>query len=108
MPLVIIEGFAAGVPAVTTDVGSCRQLIYGGLDEEDIKLGSAGEVVPVADVQKLAEAYLKLLKNEDIWKSCQRVALERVRKYYSLEKFLNSYREIYDEALKKWQASALD
>jgi len=108
MPLVIIEGFAAGLPAVTTDVGSCRQLIYGGLDEEDIKLGKAGEVVPVADVKGLARSYVKLLKNEDEWKSCQKTALERVRKYYSLEKFLNSYRKIYNEAMEKWQVSALD
>ncbi len=26
MPLVILEGFAAGVPCVATDVGSCRDL----------------------------------------------------------------------------------
>jgi glycosyltransferase involved in cell wall biosynthesis len=31
LPLVLLEGFAAGVPAVATDVGSCRQLIYGAL-----------------------------------------------------------------------------
>ena len=29
LPLVVLEGFAAGVPSITTDVGSCRQLIYG-------------------------------------------------------------------------------
>jgi polysaccharide biosynthesis protein PelF len=29
LPLVVLEGFAAGVPAITTDVGSCRQLIDG-------------------------------------------------------------------------------
>ncbi|RUM59687.1 MAG: glycosyl transferase family 1 [Persephonella sp.] len=103
MPLVIIEGFAAGVPAITTDVGSCSQLIYGGIDEEDKKLGKAGEVVPIANPEALAEAYVKLLKNEDLWNSCQKVALERVRKYYSLEKFLNSYRNIYKEALNSWQ-----
>jgi glycosyltransferase involved in cell wall biosynthesis len=29
MPLVILEAFAAGVPAVCTNVGSCSELIYG-------------------------------------------------------------------------------
>jgi glycosyltransferase involved in cell wall biosynthesis len=29
LPLALLEGYAAGVPAVSTDVGSCRQLIYG-------------------------------------------------------------------------------
>jgi hypothetical protein len=34
LPLVILEGYAAGVPTVSTDVGSCRQLIEG-LDGDD-------------------------------------------------------------------------
>lgn len=46
LPLVLLEGFAAGVPAVSTDVGSCRQLIEG-LDDEDRALGRAGEVVGI-------------------------------------------------------------
>jgi glycosyltransferase involved in cell wall biosynthesis len=29
LPLVILEGYAAGVPTISTDVGSCRQLIEG-------------------------------------------------------------------------------
>ena len=107
MPLVVIEGFAAGVPSVTTDVGSCSQLIYGGLDEEDKKLGKAGEVVPIANPEALAEAYIKLLTNPDEWYKCQRTALKRVKKYYSLEKFLNSYRNLYKEALEQWRASVL-
>ncbi|WP_457642050.1 GT4 family glycosyltransferase PelF [Persephonella sp.] len=107
MPLVVIEGFAAGVPAVTTNVGSCYQLIYGGIDEEDKKLGKAGEVVPIANPSKLADTYLKILTDEKLWKSCQDTALKRVRKYYSMETFLGSYRSIYMEAVEKWQVLAL-
>lgn len=107
MPLVVIEGFAAGVPAVTTDVGSCSQLVYGGLDEEDKKLGKAGEVVPIANPEALAKAYIKLLTNPEEWYRYQRTALERVKRYYSLEKFLNRYRKLYNEALKQWRVSAL-
>ncbi|MBK3332334.1 DUF3492 domain-containing protein [Persephonella atlantica] len=107
MPLVVIEGFAAGVPAVTTDVGSCRQLIYGGLDEEDIKLGKAGEVVPIANPSALAQAYIKMLSDEEYWRKCQKTALLRVERYYSLERFLDSYRNIYREALEVWQELAL-
>lgn len=102
MPLVVLEGFAAGVPCVATDVGSCRQLIYGGLNEEDTSIGKAGEVVPIANPQKLAESYIKLLSDENLWKQCQRNGVERVKKFYTIEMFLNAYREIYSEA-KKWQ-----
>lgn len=103
MPYIVLEGFAGGVPCVATDVGSCRQLIYGGLNEEDIKLGKAGEVAPVKDANSLAEHYAKLLTDEDLWKSCQRTALERVKRFYSKEVFLGNYRRLYQRFLQ-WQA----
>ena len=100
MPLVVLEGFAAGVPAVTTDVGSCRQLIYGGIDEKDKKIGKAGEVTPLANAEALAKAYLRFLTDEKEWKKAQQAAIERVERYYTLDGFLNHYREIYTEAMK--------
>ncbi len=103
MPLVILEGFGAGLPCVATDVGSCRELIEGALDEEDIAIGKAGEVVPIADASALARAYVRLLQNEAEWQEAQRNARTRVRRYYTQEQFLQSYRKIYEEALQ-WQA----
>ena len=104
MPLVIIEGFGAGIPAVTTDVGSCSQLIYGGIDEDDEKIGNAGEVVPIADPSRLAKAYIKLFENENYWENCSKNAINRVEKYYTMEVFLNNYKKIYEEAMENWQA----
>src|SRR5699024_10252738 len=40
LPLVMLEAFAAGVPVVSTDVGSCRSLIEGE-DDADKALGHA-------------------------------------------------------------------
>lgn len=103
MPLVVLEGFAAGVPAVTTDVGSCKELIYGGLHDEDIAIGSAGEVVSIANPGALAEGYLKLLEDEVYWHTCQRNALKRVNTYYTQAQFFDAYDSIYEEALTPWQ-----
>lgn len=100
MPLVILESFAAGVPCVTTDVGSCRQLIYGGLDDEDIKIGKAGEVVPVGNTQALSDAYYKILTDKVLWRQYHNTAIERVEKYYSFEKFINNYKNIYLSFIK--------
>jgi len=97
MPLTILEGFAAGVPCVATDVGSCRDLIYGGLDDEDIALGEAGVVTQIADPSALAAAYMALLKDEERWKASQKVAVERVNRYYREDAFLERYRTIYRE-----------
>lgn len=100
MPLVILEALASGVPCVTTDVGSCRQILYGGIDEEDLRIGKAGEVVPVANPEKLAQSYLKLLYNENLWKEYQKNGLERIKRYYTKEKMFQNYRNLYMEALE--------
>jgi len=102
MPLVILEGFAAGVPCIATDVGSCYDLIKGGLDEEDIALGSAGEITSIANPSALAQEYIKYLTDEVLWKKAQKVALKRVDKYYRQESFLGAYRDLYNEKMKPW------
>ena len=101
MPLVVLEGFAAGLPCVATDVGSCRDLIEGGLNEEDIALGKAGEVTTIANPTELANAYLKFVNfSNKEWENASKVALQRVEKFYRQEYFLNQYDDIYKEAFK--------
>ena len=99
MPLSVLEGFAAGVPAVTTDVGSCEELIYGALNEEDINIGKAGFVCSVANPKELAQEYIKLLNDEKLWYECQQAGLKRVHEFYTQEMFLENYKELYDRIL---------
>ena len=98
LPLVILEGYAAGVPCVSTDVGSCRQLIEG-LSDEDKALGSAGGVVRIADPQALAEVSVSLLSNEENWYEAQLAGIRRVEKFYVDEMMFNQYQEVYESAL---------
>ncbi len=97
MPMVILESFAAGIPFVATDVGSCRQLIEGGLNEEDKAIGPAGFVVNVGDATALAESYYKILYDEELYKNFQKNAIERVEKFYTLEKMIDNYKRLYEE-----------
>ncbi len=106
LPLVILEGFAAGVPAVSTDVGACRQLIYGAGEEEN-DVGAAGDVVGLANPTALAEAALRLLTDPTKWREAQAVAIRRVETFYSQDRMIASYRHVYEEALAPWPASAL-
>lgn len=99
MPLSILEGYAAGVPCVATDVGSCRDLIYGGLGDEDAALGKAGEVVTIANPSALAENYIRFLTDELLWKRAQKSGLDRVNRYYRQDSFLDTYRAIYEEVM---------
>ncbi|NEW60936.1 DUF3492 domain-containing protein [Sulfurovum sp. bin170] len=100
MPLVILEGFAAGVPCVSTDVGSCRELIYGGENPEDRALGRAGKVCQIANVTELAEGYIEFLTDEKRWLEAQKVAIERVSRFYTQNLFLDNYRKIYEETFR--------
>ena len=99
LPLVILEGYAAGVPTVSTDVGSCRQLIYG-LTEEDQALGASGAVVGIADAQALAEASLHFLSNPEAWHKAAQAGILRVERYYTHPIMFARYRAVYEQALK--------
>ena len=100
MPLTILEGFAAGIPCVATDVGSCRDLIEGGLDERDREIGIAGAVTEIANPAQLAHEYLHFLENETVWRAAQKSALERVQRSYRQESFLRQYENYYRKAMK--------
>jgi glycosyltransferase involved in cell wall biosynthesis len=102
LPLVLLEGFAAGVPAVATDVGSCRQLIQG-LEGEDAALGAAGRIVGIADPEALADAALELLRNPGAWRAAQAAGIARVERYYSQERLFDEYRQLYAKALAQWR-----
>jgi len=99
LPLVILEGYAAGVPTLATDVGSCRQLVYG-LDEDDRALGAAGRVVGIADPQALAEAAIELLQPQ-VWFAAQAAGIARVERYYTDDLMFGRYREVYQDALAR-------
>jgi len=98
LPLVILEGFAAGVPCVATDVGSCRQLIEGH-GAEDRALGAAGAVVRIADPQALAEAALPLLTDAARWQAASSAGSARVERYYTQALMFERYRALYEAAI---------
>lgn len=98
LPLVVVEGYAAGVPAVVTDVGSCRELIDGST-EEDKALGSSGTVVPIADPGALGMGIVDLLGDEERWRSAQAAAIKRVERFYDQKDMVRRYREIYEKAV---------
>jgi glycosyltransferase involved in cell wall biosynthesis len=93
LPFVIIESFAAGVPVVSTDVGSCRELIEGKGDG----FGSAGGVTPIGDPQATAGALLPLLQNPELRRSMGEAGRARVAAKYDQEHVVQRYKELYLE-----------
>ena len=98
LPLVLLEGFAAGVPAVATDVGSCRQLLYG-LGLEDQALGAAGTIVSIAEPQALARAAVALLVDPIRWHAAQAAGIARVARYYTQDLMFEEYRQLYAKSM---------
>ena len=98
LPLSILEGFAAGVPAISTDVGSCRQLIEG-LSDEDKALGSAGNIVGIADPEALGGAVVNLLSDNKRWHQAQQSGIARVSQFYTQDMMFAAYRDLYQQLL---------
>lgn len=96
LPLVILEGFAAGVPAVCTDVGACRRLILGD-SPADQALGAAGALVGIADPLALSHAALELLQDRHRWQQARDTAIARVERYYTETLMFERYRSLYAE-----------
>ena len=92
-PLALLEGCAAGIASITTDVGCCREVIYG--SDKDDHFGDAGMVVPIMDFEGMAEAIVKLANDKELRDKMAKAGRERIIKYYSYQKFIDSYRAIY-------------
>jgi glycosyltransferase involved in cell wall biosynthesis len=93
-PLVLLEAGAAGIPAVATDVGACREIILGREDETP-RLGAGGVVTALSSPAATAEALMRLLTDSECYTSCSAAMRERVRRYYDKAGMLAAYREIY-------------
>lgn len=97
-PLVVLEGFAAGVPAVASDVGCCRELIEG-VGDRDRAIGSAGAIVDIADPDATAREVVALLGDTDRWFAAHRAGITRVERYYTQAQMLRRYGDIYAKAI---------
>ena len=91
-PLAVLEGLVAHRPFVTTDVGCCRELLYGeGVDD----MGDAGIVVPAMDYEEMSRGIVRMAKDAPLRRRMAEIGYERVKQSYTYEKFINSYRDIY-------------
>lgn len=94
MPLTVLEAGAAGIPSVTTDVGACKEILYG-RTAEDRAIGDGGIVVPLSNPTSLAEGILTLLSNGELRGRMGQAMRERVRKYYAKSDQIDTYNKIY-------------
>lgn len=104
MPLTVLESFAAGRPCVTTDVGSCRELLTKAAPDDEF--GSAGICVPPMEIQELSNAMTVMCNYPEKRAHMGYAGRQRVEKYFLHEDMIRKYLELYDEVFRRWQASA--
>ena len=97
-PLAILEGLAAKKPFVATDVGCCKELLYG--DDDD--LGHAGIVASVMDYESIARAIVKLAQNEALRQEMGENGYARIARYHVFEDFINKYKAVYKEVKENY------
>ena len=93
-PLAVLEAMAAGRPAVTTDVGCCRELIEGVNDG----FGAAGICVPAMHQTALAEAVLTLCEDANRRKQYGENGRRRVSRMYRLPDMVERYEILFERA----------
>ena len=94
-PNALLEAMAALVPVVASDVGGVGELVR---HEEN------GLLVPPESPSRLADAIRSILLNPEKAKRMATLALDRIRKEFSLEGMLNEYDDLYEELLSKEQS----
>ncbi|MBM4369786.1 MAG: glycosyltransferase, partial [Deltaproteobacteria bacterium] len=79
-----LEGMAAGVPVVASDVGGLAELV-----------GDAGVLVPPGNPRALRDALDRVLRDRDLARDLSRRGRERARRY-GMERMVGSYVDIWE------------
>ncbi|MFQ5824552.1 MAG: GT4 family glycosyltransferase PelF [bacterium] len=98
-PLVILEANCMGIPVVATDVGACRELLYGST-YEDTLLGKSGFITGVTNSKEIADAIIKIWKSKDLREKMGEAGKRRVAQFYNKKDLDNKYRELYNQYKK--------
>lgn len=86
--LVILEGFACGVPAIATAVGGMPEVIEDGVD---------GYLVPLGDITAVVEKALALLQDETLYETIKANALQTAANKFCSVTIVAQYEELYYE-----------
>ncbi len=88
-PVTLLESMASMVPSISTDVGDAKRII-----------GSTGWIVEPSNPYAIAECILNIANKPDMLRKKGKLARNRVRLFFSLEKMILSYYALYENNLK--------
>ena len=88
--LAALEAMACGIPVITSNAGGLPEVV------ED---GSTGFILPVGDVEGMAEKAILLAKNKEMYRIFSENCTHRATGVFSHEKITNQYEEIYERVI---------
>lgn len=88
----VLEAMASGLPVVCTDAGGMREAVRDGID---------GFVVPVRDVEAMAEALVTLARDPELRCRMGSAARQRVLEEFTLERQTREWRALYEGLLRE-------
>ena len=91
-PLTILESYAAHKPVIATDVGNCRELIYGSRDDN---FGTAGILTHIMNIEEIANAMVLLATDEKMRITMGEAGYNRAMNGFRLQDMKNIYSDIY-------------
>ncbi len=95
-PVSLIEAQAAAVPVVATDVGGVRSVV---------RVGESGWIAPPPQVERLADAVLRLLRDQNLRAAAGTAGRAHVTSRYTLERLVSDHAALYDELVAMRAAS---
>lgn len=97
-PLTILESYAARKPVIATDVGNCRELIYG----EDDGYGTAGVLTHIMNVAEISSAIVELATSTAKRLEMGECGYRRLMSRYQLHQMKEKYAELYRTTGEKY------
>ncbi|VDH01660.1 GDP-mannose-dependent alpha-(1-6)-phosphatidylinositol monomannoside mannosyltransferase [Lysinibacillus sphaericus] len=90
--LVLLEGFACGVPAVGTKAGGIPEVIEEGIN---------GHIVPIGDPDAIAEKTLRILSDSAVHQQMKENAMKTVKGKFASDTIVAQYEKLYYDLQKK-------
>lgn len=86
LSIALLEAMSAAKPVITTTIGSNKEVIVDGI---------SGLLVPPKCPDRIAEAIVNLMENDQLRKSLGSEAKKKFEQYYTEDRMLQSYMELY-------------
>ncbi len=97
LPNTVLEGMAAGLPVVATEVGGTPELVVNGM---------TGLLVPPGNPAALVDAITALSENPEARGSMGRAGRQRVQQHFTVEEMVQKTEQLYEDFF--WRRVYLD